>query len=208
MPEPDDQALVARLRQGDERAWAEFLDRYERLIYSVPRRMGFDADESADVFQDVVVAFLSGLTRLRDSRTLPRWLAQTAFRIARDKRTRGRREVRPHDDAFWETVADPGPDVTLVLAAFEARREVQAGLKQVSPRCRELLTLLFLSDPTPSYAEIAHRLSEPKGSLGPTRQRCLASMLKALKKRGIKAPAESTLESNALTPHVRTRSTR
>ncbi len=208
MPDPDDRELVARLRQGDERAWVTFLDRYERLIYSVPRRMGFDADDAADVFQDVAVAFLSGLPRLRDSRTLPRWLAQTAFRIARDKRARSRREVRPPDGAFWENVVASEPEVDQVLTAFEARRDVQAALAQVSPRCRELLTLLFLSDPTPSYAEIAKRVSEPLGSLGPTRRRCLARMFELLKNRGITGPAKSTLESNTRPSRVQTRSVR
>lgn len=196
------------MRHGDERAWAEFLDRYERLIYAVPRRMGFNADEAADVLQEVVLAFLRGLPRLRDVRTVPRWLAQTSYRIARDRRARRRRELRPDDESFWETVADPAPEVAETLEVFRAREEVRAALAQLSERCRDLLSLLFLTDPAPSYAEIARRLSQPVGSLGPTRQRCLARALKVLRPHGIKPAPDSTFRSSAGTPRAGTRRAR
>ena len=203
--EPDDAALIARLKAGDSRAWPIFLDRYERLIYSVPRRMGLDADEAADVFQEVSIAFLKGLPRLRDAKTIPRWLAQVAFRIARDRRARRKRELRPEDEGFWETRADPTPGVLDALESEEARREVTRALKAVTPRCRELLTLLFLTDPAPSYAEIARQLGQPIGALGPTRQRCLARMLEELQLGGIRPGSSSTLKVGAPPPGARTR---
>lgn len=166
-------------------------------MYSVPRRMGCDADEAADVMQEVALAFLRGLPRLRDGRTIPRWLAQTAYRITRDRRLRRRREVRPDNALFWETVADPAPEVAETLAAFRAREDVRAALRQVTPRCRELLTLLFLTDPSPSYAEIAQALALPVGSLGPTRQRCLARVLAALEQGRIKPASGPTFPSTA-----------
>src|SRR5689334_889981 len=61
---PDDADLVRRMQAGDEAAFREFLARYERLIYAIPRRMGLSADDAADVFQDVTIAFLKGLPRL------------------------------------------------------------------------------------------------------------------------------------------------
>ena len=206
--EPDDAALVARLKAGDPRAWPQFLDRYERLIYAVPRRMGLDRDECADVFQEVAIAFLKGLPRLRDPKTIPRWLTQAAFRIARDRRARRKRELRPEDDAFWDAQPDPGPSAIDALESEEARARVQAALGRVSPRCRELLTLLFLADPPLPYAEIARRLGQPIGALGPTRSRCLARMLEALgtperRPGGIRGGANPTLTVNATTSRAR-----
>jgi RNA polymerase sigma factor (sigma-70 family) len=204
-PQPDDAALVARLKAGDESAWPVFLDRYERLIYAVPRRMGLDRDECADVFQEVSIAFLKGLPRLRDAKTIPRWLAQAAFRIARDRRARRRRELRPEDEAFWEVQADPTPAVLDLLETEEARRRVTVALAAVTPRCRELLGLLFLADPPPSYAEIARTLGQPVGALGPTRQRCLARMLEVLDPGGIRPAGSPTLRGSASSPRARTR---
>ena len=171
-PYPDEVALVAALRDDDGRAWRAFLDRYERLIYSVPRRMGLDPDDAADVFQDVLAAFLRGLPRLRDPRTIPKWLTRTAFRLARERRMRRRREPTLPDPASLGSIPDPREATDLVERAEDASR-VRALVAQLPGRCPELLGLLFFTDPAPAYGDLARRLGMPIGSLGPTRQRCL-----------------------------------
>jgi len=171
-PFPDDAALVAALRDDDREAWRAFLDRYERLIYSVPRRMGLDADDAADVFQDVLAAFLRGLPRLREPRTIPKWLTRTAFRLARERRMRHRREQPPDDPLSLERVADPA-DFADLLARAEDGARLRALVAGLTGRCPELLDLLFFVDPVPAYGDLARRLGVPIGSLGPTRQRCL-----------------------------------
>lgn len=175
-PYPDDDALVAALKAGDERAWMTFVARYERLIYAVPRRMGLDAAESSDVLQDVLVAFLRGLPRLREARTLPRWLTRTAFRVARERRRRRRRETTVDDPGVFAALADE-VDVAGLAARAEDAVRARRALATLGGRCEELLTLLFLSDPPVAYREIARRLGRPVGALGPTRQRCLARLL-------------------------------
>ena len=171
-PYPDDAALVAALRADEPRAWRLFLDRYERLIYSVPRRMGLDAEDAADVFQDVLAAFLRGLPRLREPRTIPRWLTRTAFRLARERRMRRRREPTMPDPADLERAADPA-DVAELFARAEDAVRLRALVASAAGRCPELLGLLFFAEPSPGYEEIARSMGMPIGSLGPTRQRCL-----------------------------------
>lgn len=207
-PYRDDDALVAALRRGDASAWNAFVTRYERLIYSVPRRMGLDADESADVMQDVLVAFLRGLPKLREAKTLPRWLTRTAFRIARERRMRRRREAPAEDPEIFAVVAADSDVADLVARAEDAAR-VRRALGGLGGRCEELLTLLFLCDPPVAYGEISRRLGMPIGSLGPTRQRCLERLLDLLGGAGdvkrIRPPARPTLSAKARPPQSRTR---
>ena len=51
--EPTDEALVLACRRGDAAAWETLVARYQRLIYSIPRRAGLAEDLAADVFQHV-----------------------------------------------------------------------------------------------------------------------------------------------------------
>ena len=207
-PFPDDDALVAALRAGDACAWNTFVARYERLIYAVPRRMGLDADESSDVMQDVLVAFLRGLPRLREAVTLPRWLSRTAFRIARERRMRRRRESPVDDPEIFAAVA-VDTDVADLAARAEDAARARRALAALGGRCEELLTLLFLRDPPVAYGEIARRLGTPIGSLGPTRQRCLDRLLARMggdEDAGrIRKPARRTLPAKARPPQSRTR---
>jgi RNA polymerase sigma factor (sigma-70 family) len=192
-----DAELLEALASGDRRAWGAFLDRYEGLIYSVPRRYGLSADDAEDVLQDVLVALLQGLSRLRDAQALPRWLTQTAYRLSRDRRARGKREVAVENAAFWDAQVDPMPEPSVWLAQLEAAAVVRTRIEALPPRCRELLSALFLEDPAPSYATLGRRLGLPVGSLGPTRQRCLDRLLADLSELGIKPPPQPTLREEA-----------
>ena len=51
--EKTDAALVHLCRAGDETAWNELVDRYQRLIFTIPRRAGLSEEQAADVFQEV-----------------------------------------------------------------------------------------------------------------------------------------------------------
>jgi DNA-directed RNA polymerase specialized sigma24 family protein len=53
-------------------------------------------------------------------------------------------------------------------------------MQLLNARCRRLLTLLFLDPDEPSYEEISAQLGIPKGSIGPTRNRCLQQLRLAL----------------------------
>jgi RNA polymerase sigma-70 factor, ECF subfamily len=82
IPEPD-AALVAALRGGRADASTVLFDRYgddvERVLYRI---MGPDA-EIKDLLQDVFVAALGSLDKLRDPDALRGWLTSIAVRKAR-----------------------------------------------------------------------------------------------------------------------------
>ena len=57
----------------------------------------------------------------------------------------------------------------------EERRELWAALAQLSPRCQQLLRIVAFV-PRPDYDAVAAGLGIPRGSVGPTRGRCLAKL--------------------------------
>ena len=46
----EDEKLVQDCLNGDEKAWNRLIDKYKRLIYSVPVKYGLSPDDAADVF--------------------------------------------------------------------------------------------------------------------------------------------------------------
>ncbi|MFJ1705173.1 RNA polymerase sigma factor [Kitasatospora sp. NPDC088346] len=67
------------------------------------------------------------------------------------------------------------PDPALHLARAELHRAVRRALAALPGRCPELLAALAES-PELTYRQLAGRLGVPRGSLGPTRSRCLACL--------------------------------
>lgn len=170
-----DARLVARCIDGDARAWEALVRRHERLVYSVGRSYRLEDEDMADVFQDVFTALLKGLPRLRDGRTLVRWLSSTSERIARTTALRRRRDAAREDrgDVTFANLADAGEAVGADLEKVERQHQVRLALAGVPERCKRLLEALYYEDPTPSYTELSQRLGVPVGSLGPTRARCI-----------------------------------
>ncbi len=179
----EDERLVERCLAGDERAWDAIVRRHERLVYAVARSYRLSDPELGDVFQEVFAALVRGLPRLREPRTLVRWLASTTERIARATALRRRREealTDPVDPRFEATEQDSAEPVEADLVRLEEQALVRLVLARLPTRCQEMLRAMFYEDPPPAYAELARRLGMPVGSLGPTRARCFEQLRRIL----------------------------
>lgn len=183
---PDDDAtLVQRCRGGDRAAWALLVRRYQRLVYAIVMRAGFDEHAAADVFQTVFSRLVEHLPRLAQPERLQAWIVTTAKREALRARELGRRTVsmtRDEDDdspGLEDTLADDAPLAEEALSELQQLHRVRAGLDRLDERCRQLLLLVFRDDDERlAYDEVARRMDMPTGSLGPTRARCLGKLRK------------------------------
>ena len=183
MADEDDAALVARCRRGEAQAWAVLVQRYQRLVYAVVMRAGFDEHGAADVFQTVYTRLLEHLPKLAQPDRLQAWIVTTAKREALRARRVGQRTVSltPADDddseGLEETLADEAPQAEQALSDLQQLHLLRRGLDRLDARCRDLLLLLFSDeDERAGYDEVARRMAMPVGSIGPTRSRCLGKL--------------------------------
>jgi DNA-directed RNA polymerase specialized sigma24 family protein len=102
-------------------------------------------------------------------------LATTARRECLVVLRRSRREPPVGDERLLDTVPDQRSALDVTLLVDERDASLWRVFEELPDRCRRLLRVL-LADPAPSYAEVADALDMPIGSIGPTRQRCLASL--------------------------------
>jgi RNA polymerase sigma factor (sigma-70 family) len=170
----EDARLVERCLAGDHKAWGILVRRHERLVYAIGRSYRLSDEDLGDVFQEVFSALVRGLPRLREPRTLVRWLSSTTQRIARAIALKRRREAALSAplEVGIATVPAAEPPAGEDLERLEAQAMVRLALGRLSERCRNLLGALYFEDPTPSYEALSRRLGLPIGSLGPTRARC------------------------------------
>jgi RNA polymerase sigma factor (sigma-70 family) len=168
----DDESLVGACRRGDEAAWEALVRRYQRLVYTVPRRAGMDEDAAADVFQRVFTNLFEHLDRLDRPDRLAAWLVTVARRETWRSMRRDVVGRVPLEDVEPE-LQDTAPLADEVLLRMEEQHAVRSAMAALQPRCRELLGLLFYAPQPIPYAEIAEQLGIAEGSIGPIRGRCL-----------------------------------
>ena len=180
-----DKQLLHACSRGDEGAWETLVNRYQRLIYTIPRRAGLDEDESADVFQEVFATLFEKLDEIEQPERLQAWLVTTARRktwraILRRKAVAGVSSDEEAIERELQNLPDGAPVPEEVMMQLEQQHQIRTAVIALDERCRTLITLLFYTSEPPSYSEIASRLGTSEGSIGPTRARCLEKLMRLL----------------------------
>ena len=184
--EDSDVQLVLACRRGDQLAWERLIRRYQRLIYAIPLRAGLDEDQAAEIFQDVFTTLFQKLDDLEQPERLQAWLVTTTRRktlhAISKAQVRQQSHVNSDDESYAAiSVRDEAPLPDEQLLILEEQHRIRTALESLDERCKTLLEMLFYLSEPPSYAEIAASLGVPEGSVGPTRARCLAKLLRMLK---------------------------
>jgi RNA polymerase sigma factor (sigma-70 family) len=182
-----DARLIQRCLRGDEEAWAALLDKYKRLIFSIPTRQGFPRDAAADIFQRVCLLLLAELAHLRRAEALPMWL----IRVTSRECLRWRRQEQPYAasetaDVALASAADAARAADEVLAQVKDEQQLREAVLALPPRCRELIQMLFFENPVRPYREVAAALGLALGSIGFIRGRCLTRLRSELERLGFR----------------------
>jgi RNA polymerase sigma factor (sigma-70 family) len=164
---------------GSEEAWAALVDKYKNLIFSIPIKYGFSADDAKDIFQAVCLELLSELPKLRKPKALPKWIIQiTAHKCFHWKRQQ--RRVEPSEPEHEQLEQSEPPRAEAILREAEEEQGLRRVISELPPRCRELVRMLFFEEPPRPYQEVAATLRIAPGSIGFIRQRCLERLRKRL----------------------------
>jgi RNA polymerase sigma factor (sigma-70 family) len=174
--------LVACCRAGDQRAWAQLVDEFSPLVYSIPLRSGLSREEAEDIVQTVFALLVRKLDSIEDPQALPKWISVTTqracWREIRSGRARRDREssVAP---------ADPSHSIENAADAEHQAEIIRIALSEIGDRCERLLRVLFggSGGKGPAYERVSEATSMPIGSIGPTRARCLKRLTQQLQDR-------------------------
>ncbi|MFQ5857075.1 MAG: RNA polymerase sigma factor [Anaerolineae bacterium] len=175
-----DGGLIQACRKGDTRAWKRLLDRYERLVFSIPLSYGLSREDAADISQLTFTILIQSLETLPEDSRLGAWLATVARRHTWRMLKRKQRESVGRIEDLAESVSSLGKANRGSIERWELIEWLNHGLSLLSESCRDLLLALYFDPQQPSYAEVAERRNMPVGSIGPTRARCLERLKQVL----------------------------
>jgi RNA polymerase sigma factor (sigma-70 family) len=182
VPVKSDGELLRGCLENREEDWNLLVNKYKNLVYSIPYRYGLSQEEAADIFQSVFLDLIVELPNLRNPNALPKWLMQvTAHRCFHHKR-RNKRMVFQEEEPFPETIVLSQVDVT--FCELEEEQMLRAAIAGLSPRCRDLIQMIFFEEPKRPYREVAASLGLATGSIGLLRQKCLDCLKKRLEDLG------------------------
>lgn len=180
-----DMQLAQRARQGQPGAWQELLARHQDRLYAVCVRMVGPTPRgreiAADLTQDALVKIIQGLHTFDGNSKLSTWMIRVTMNVVlswqRGQKLRAHasleqsRNQHPSNPQGSESDSRPisellearEPRADLRVQSSEARTIMAQALSQVEPEQRALLVLRDVRGL--DYAEIAHVMSVPVGTI-------------------------------------------
>ena len=181
-----DAELVLACRRGDETAWNALVERYQRLIITIPRRAGLSEEQAADVFQEVFLTLFEKLDEIEQPEKIRSWLVTTAkfktWSAIRSRKGFYTPETEEEMELEMANLKDNSPLADDVLIELEQQHQIRTALKELEERCQKILSMIYLRDAAASYAEVAAAIGVGESSISPLRSRCLQKLAKILTK--------------------------
>ncbi|MBX7054300.1 MAG: sigma-70 family RNA polymerase sigma factor [Pyrinomonadaceae bacterium] len=179
-----DAELVKLCRNGDQSAWDQLVNRYQRLIYAVPRRAGLNDEQAADVFQEVFLTLLQKIDEIEQPERIRSWIVTTAkfktWAVVRSGKGLYSPETEEEMEAEMANLRDASPLADDMLIEVEEQHLIRTAMLELEERCQKILSMIYLRDPAASYSEVAAAINVGETSISPLRSRCLKKLEKLL----------------------------
>lgn len=169
----DDRRLVRAVRDGERGAFAELVQRHQRLVWHLVQRLVRDTEDTRELCQETFVRVHATLHQWRGEARLASWIGRVAWTVALRFLEKKRIElvVEPAGDAaadgpaapsLLEQAADP-LDLEARVADAQMARHLHAAIDALAPLPRLLLTLYHLHEMP--IGEIAQITGLPPGTI-------------------------------------------
>jgi RNA polymerase sigma-70 factor, ECF subfamily len=158
-PEPNDGALIAAIRSGNQDAMAQLYARYSSVVYAVALRVLGDSAAAEDLLQEIFMQLWRSPGAFDSGRgNLAPWLAV----IARNRAVDLLRKRRPQTE-ITETIVSVEPDLADEAERGRTMEKVRGVLKEMPAAQRSALEMAYFEGY--SHSEIAEKTGEPLGTV-------------------------------------------
>lgn len=166
--EPDEAALLERVRRGDADAFDAVARTHAPRLYRLALHLARRPEDAEDLVQETLVRALPKLDRFEGRARLSTYLMRALTNLWRNRlRSKGRSRLVPWpevgEDRRQAEFPDPAPSVEHGLVRRDRADDVRDALERLEPTRR--LTILLREVEGLSYEEIATMTDVPVGTV-------------------------------------------
>jgi RNA polymerase sigma-70 factor (ECF subfamily) len=157
-----DNAIIENHLAGDTSAFSKLVERHERFIYNLAFRMAGNADDAADLTQEIFIHLHRKISGFRAESAFTTWFYRLAINYSKDwlsKETKRVKGVDIDEVVLLDGASGPGQ----VLEQKEVQQLVQATILELPEDQRAAVILHDIQGY--NYAEIADILGVPVGTV-------------------------------------------
>lgn len=156
--------LIDEIKRGNTHAFAELVDIYKDLVFTLSLRMLASREEAEEVAQDTFLKIFNALPKFKGDSKVSTWIYRIAYNTCLDRLRANKKSRVFKDVAELEGIIFKDMDNALDSMIMDERNAmVNACLTQLSSEDAGLLTLFYFEDK--SLIEIEKVLDTPVGVL-------------------------------------------
>ena len=166
MNDPREARWIAAAQAGDQDAFAELVQLYEKRVLALTQRMCRNPEDAAEAAQEAFFSAWQGLKSFRGESSFSTWLYRLASNACVDLlRREGRRQaaVSLDDEELNLDIPASLPSPQEEAERRELREQVEAGLRALPPEYRAVLVLREMHQLR--YEEIAQSVGLDVGTV-------------------------------------------
>ncbi len=201
----DDTVLIDAIRAGSADAFAILMRRYEKSVYRTAYLVTGNADDAADLSQEIFLRLWAGIQNFRGDAKFFTWLVALSHNVCTDWLRKKQRRIKtvsmtPAEDDDGTDAIDPGDtdamsDPAAAAEQKEQQRLVREAIAALPPDHRIIIQLRDMEGV--SYEEIAQRLGISIGTVKSRISRARSHLKKILEK-GNFFTQQSSIESEVM----------
>lgn len=180
----NDQILIKRYLQGDEKSLEVLILSYLKPIYSFIYRYAGNGQDAEDITQEVFVKVWRHFKRIDQSKSFKTWIfaiaKNTAIDFLKKKKTMPFSEFENEagENTFTETLADSAPLPPELIERASLAKILDQTMAKLSPKYRMVLFLRY--NDHFNFREIAESLNESLNTVKSRHRRALIMLKKLL----------------------------
>ena len=156
-----DRAIVRAVLGGDEQAFGELIERYQRMLAGVAWRYGAAADDVEDLVSEILMKAYTQLKRYRPEHAFSTWLYRLAANHVIDYGRRQKKE-RDRSEMPEEIASDAiSPEESSLLG--QRSQDIRDAMNDLAAHYREAMFLIYVEGMT--IDEAARELGLPTGTV-------------------------------------------
>lgn len=155
--------LVGKIVSGDMRCFTTLVKQYEKLVFTIVKRMLPNTADVADVCQEVFLEVFKSLKKFKFESSLATWIGRIAYFIAVTHVRKYYRQALTHDLDTIEATITTIDGVEQLISNKDELALIQLLISKMPLNYKAVLTLYHMEGF--SYQEIAVMMEIPEGTV-------------------------------------------
>lgn len=134
-------ALIRKIKKGDQRAFADLVDRYRNQVAALAYKMVGDYDEAADITQNVFLKTSQNIWRYDESKRFYTWLYRITVNASIDYIRKHRRHRHEPLENVRETIETSSDNPEGMYRTSQLRQHITAAAEKLNGKQRSAFIL-------------------------------------------------------------------